>query len=143
MPVLIQRQVTVKVIMTEKRREALLRRYHRDLHQLQVELEQLEFQGRKWLNDASKRGADAVKTVQERLYQEVASRKEKMAQRHIQIDQVELIPLDAEVIEGTVNSQVDVQVGDHWDELVDQAEIIVKDGIVVEIRQGREKTHEH
>ncbi|WP_255365449.1 YlqD family protein, partial [Brevibacillus sp. SKDU10] len=42
----------------------------------------------------------------------------------------------SELHQQTLKSQVEMKVGDRWNEKMADAEIIIRDGIVIEIRQG-------
>jgi hypothetical protein len=44
------------------------------------------------------------------------------------------LPLGSEIKEKEVQALVDVNVGDSWDQITKEQMIIVKDGIIIEIR---------
>ena len=44
------------------------------------------------------------------------------------------VSLRSELKEGEVQALVDIEVGDNWEEIVKDREIIIKDGTVIEIR---------
>jgi hypothetical protein len=132
----IRRPVRVKVIVTEASRQKLLDDYQRQLKQILTELKQWQFQGKKLLADAQKRSADAYKLAQERVAREERVRKEKAEILQFQIRQVENLPEGSELDYGTVESVVEVKVGDAWDEIMAGTEIVLKDGLIHEIRQG-------
>lgn len=130
----IRRPVTVKVILTENSRQKLHDEFAGSINRIKMELEQLHFQGKKLFADAQKRGPEALKIVKDRLQKEEQLRREKIEQLQSQIDQLALIPLGSELVQGTVESDVAIRVGDNWDLLMKETEIVIRDGIVVEIR---------
>ncbi|NGQ93907.1 hypothetical protein G3578_01810 [Brevibacillus sp. SYP-B805] len=132
----IHRPVKVKVILTEASRETLLADYREQARRLALELKQWQFEGRKLLAEARKKSGDAEKLVRERVAREERLRKEKLEMLEFQIRQVENLPDGSEIYHTTVESSIQVKVGDVWDEIMTGTEIILKDGVIHEIRQG-------
>ncbi len=61
-------------------------------------------------------------------------RQEKEKLLEFQIEQLHMLPLGSELKEKEVQALVDVQVGDVWDEGFGESTIIIRDGIIDEIR---------
>ena len=61
-------------------------------------------------------------------------RQEKEKLLEFQIEQLHMLPLGSELKEKEVQALVDVQVGDIWDEGFGDSTIIIRDGIIDEIR---------
>lgn len=131
---LIKRPVKVKMIMTPKTRDDFEKNYLGELHQIRLELEQLEFQNKKLLAEAKKKNIDsqemAIKIEQERK-----KRLLRLEQLEIRIKEILKIEDGVELNHSNIDSYVDVQVGDHWERVVESTEIVLKDGIIVEIRE--------
>jgi len=100
------------------------------------ELSQWQFEGKKLLADARKKATDVQNLAQEKVAREERSRKEKLELLEFQIRQVENLPEGSEIDYATVESSVQIKVGDAWDEIMAGTEIILKDGLIHEIRQG-------
>jgi len=132
----ILRTVQVKVIMTEASRAALVEQYRQQIRRRQEEWEQWQFQAKKLLADARKRSPEALEFVQERIAREERQRKEKLEQLQFQLRQAENLPEGSEIEYATVQSPVQIRVGDVWDEIMSGTEIMVKDGRICEIRQS-------
>jgi dsDNA-specific endonuclease/ATPase MutS2 len=132
----ILRTVQVKVIMTEASRAALVEQYRQQIRRRQEEWEQWQFQAKKLLADARKRSPEALEFVQERIAREERQRKEKLEQLQFQLRQAESLPEGSEIEYATVQSPVQIRVGDVWDEIMSGTEIMVKDGRICEIRQS-------
>ncbi|WP_019120469.1 YlqD family protein [Brevibacillus massiliensis] len=131
--------VQVKVILTEASRALLLAEYRRQVRQLQQELEQWQFQGKKLLSEAKKQ-SDGSQLVRERVAREERVRKEKLELLQFQIKQVENLPEGSEIYHTTVESSIEIKVGERWDEIMEGTEIILKDGVIHEIRRGVKPT---
>ncbi|UFJ42086.1 YlqD family protein [Brevibacillus humidisoli] len=132
----IHRPVQVKVIITEASRKLLLSEYRQKEKQLLHEWDQWRFQSRKLLSEAQKKSGEAYKLALDRVDREERTRKEKVEMLQFQIKQVENLPEGCEIHYTTVESSVQVDVGDVWDEIMGATEIILKDGVIAEIRQG-------
>lgn len=122
--------VIVKQILTEKSKNDLLRKYHENRNQLQKESEQLRFEAKK-LERTKKFQPSSFKKHFEK---EIHKRHEKIKLIDFQIEQLHILPLGSELKEKEVQTLVDVEVGDHWEDIIKNKTILIKDGIVAEIR---------
>lgn len=133
---IIQRPIKVKVLLTEASREKLLQNYQEQMNQILKELKQWQFQGKKLLSDAQKKSNEAFQLAKERISREERNRKEKVEILQFQMKQVENLPEGSEIDYTTVESRIEIKEGDSWDDIMAGTEIILKDGIIHEIRQG-------
>lgn len=124
--------VVVKQVLTEKSKAELLRKYEDARLQLQKEKEQLRFEAKKM--EKTKKFHPA--SVKKHFEKEILNREEKIKLLDFQIEQLQLLPLGSELKEGEVQALVEVDVGDRWEDIVKKKTIVIKDGIVTEIRQG-------
>lgn len=131
------RPVQVKVILTEASKIELEKEYQDRLDQTKIELEQLRFQGKKILHDAGKKGSDQIRVMQEKLRNEEKKKNEQIEHTQFQIEQLQLLPIGTEILHSTIDSEHEINVGDVWEDLMKNGEIIIKDGIIHEIREGR------
>jgi Tfp pilus assembly protein PilP len=122
--------VIVKQILTEKSKQALLEKYFAGKLQMQKEYEQLQFELKK-LEKAKKYQSSALKNHFEK---ELQKRHDKEKLYDFQIEQLHMLPLGSELKEKEMKALVEVKVGDEWDEKIGQPTIIIKDGIIEEIR---------
>ena len=122
--------VIVKQILTEKSKQKLLDKYFAGKLQMQKEYEQLQFELKK-LEKAKKYQPSALKNHFEK---ELQKRHDKEKLYEFQIEQLHMLPLGSELKEKEVQALVDVQVGDVWDEGSGELTIIIRDGIIDEIR---------
>lgn len=129
--------VQIKLILTEQTKQRITSEINGAIQQLQNELEQIEFQGKRALEDAEKQGGpQAVAAITGRINQERGMRLERREQAMQQLVQIQQTELGAEIPGGEMTTTVDVRVGDIFDELVHAHEIILKDGVVAQIRRA-------
>jgi ribosomal protein L3 len=122
--------VVVKQILTEKSKQKLLENYFAGKLQMQKEYEQLQFELKK-LDRTNKFQSSTLKMHFEK---ELQKRQEKEKLLEFQIEQLHMLPLGSELKEKEVQALVDIKVGDVWDEKMKPSTIIIKDGIISEIR---------
>jgi YlqD protein len=138
-PVLTIRQpVAVKFILTETTKQQILAEQRRQVDRLTAEIEQIEQQGAAMLEQAMAQGGAQAQELRQRLEQEKNNRIQQREQVIQQIQQIQQMELGTEVPNMNVETTVDVRVGDDWSKILRGAEIIIKDGIVHEIRRGGE-----
>jgi hypothetical protein len=125
----ILQSVVVKQVLTEKSKKELLNNFESTLFQLQKECEQLQFEQKR----LEKNSKLAVHEIRNHFELEINKRKEKMKMVTFQINQLSLLELGSEVKEKEVQAIIEVQIGDTWNK-INQSEIVIKDGIVLEIR---------
>lgn len=122
--------IIVKQVLTEKSKAQLLHRYDSQSQQLKKECDQLKFEMKKL--DRTKKFQTA--NLQKHFQKEIQTRKEKIKLLEFQTEQLHMLPIGAELKEKEIQGIVDVRVGDSWEDIETSKTIIVKDGIVTEIR---------
>ena len=122
--------VSVKQVLTESSKNQLLEKYQNQAYQLRKELDQLKFEMKK-LEKTKKLQPVSLKAHFEK---EMTSRSEKLKLLDYKMEQLDVLPVGSELKEREVQGLVDVEVGSNWEELTKTKTIIVKDGLVIEIR---------
>ncbi|WP_108669721.1 YlqD family protein [Peribacillus acanthi] len=122
--------VVVNQVLTEASKNKLLDKYKSKQVQIQKEIDQLKFEVKKL--DKTKKFQPASLKVH--FEKEVDKRQEKIKLLDFQLEQLEILPVGSELKEREVQALVDVEVGCNWDELIQTKTIVVKDGIVEDIR---------
>jgi len=120
--------ITVKQILTEKSKEKLLQKFLKKKQQLERECDQLYFQLKKIEKVKSNR------LLVSQYKNEIEKRKEKIKLTEFQLEQIHILPLGSELKETEVNGIIEVKEGDNWEEIMKERIIVIKDGIVQEIR---------
>lgn len=124
-------KVVVKQILTETSKQELLHYYQKQRAELENEIEQLRFEQKKTEHKSGGYNQNQIATYFSR---EINFRGEKVKLADFQINQLEILPLGSEIRERELDALQEVKVGDEWKNVQTNSEIIVKDGIVIEIR---------
>ena len=132
----VRRSITIVAIVTEQLKEDLRAEFQEAIDTTQRRIDQMEFQSRRFLSDlqstdltqamAARRQIEAEKRRHEALKQELAD----------QINEVEGLELGSEYPRGTVEGLVEVNVGDDLMKQAAGASILMKDGVIIAIREG-------
>jgi hypothetical protein len=122
--------VVVKQILTENSKNKLHEKYSARKLQLQKECDQLHFE----LKRLEKTKKFQIGGLKSHFEKEMEKRQEKEKLLDFQIEQLELLPLGSELKEKEVQALIEVKVGDNWEEKLGQPTILIRDGIIAEIR---------
>ena len=131
----ITRPVLVKTRVTDQYKKLLAVELQQTVARLEMELQQLEFQSRKLLELTKKNPSDAEAAFTQ-LEQEKQKRLDTRIKLLDKIKEVCKLVNGSEVVQGKVESFVQVQIGDDWNKTMN-AEIVLEDGKVVEIRTSK------
>lgn len=123
------KKVLVKQIVTEKSRKKLLNQFNKQKMRLEQECQQLLFEQRKLQN---KTGV-SKQEVTSRFQQEIKNRKEKMKLLDFKMEQLDMLEIGSEIVEKEVEALVEVDVGTHWNEIMEDRAIVIKDDVVIRI----------
>ncbi len=129
----VNRPVVIKAIVTE----SFKRLYIQDLEEAIKRVNAIEGQ-----LDSQIRRAELERTVtpqaraiRQQLELERARQEATRAELEMRLREAQQLELNSEFAQGTVESLVEVKVGDNLFTKLSRAEIIVKDGIIMEIRE--------
>lgn len=135
----LRRPLAYRVIVTEKFRQEMAEELQQAADQVQAQLEQLDFQSRRYLLELQKTNLSQAiatrdeiekeKRKQQRIREEILNRKQQVAE----------LPDGERFLRGTLEGMVEASVGDNLRSLLGSAEIVVKDDVIVEIIDGREE----
>lgn len=122
--------VVVKQILTENSKKKLFNHFEAQKLQLQREKNQLQFELKR-IDKTKNFSPGALKNHYEKEFNK-RSEKEKLLE--FQIEQLHILPLGSELKEKEVQALVEIKIGDIWNEQIGQPTIIIKDGIIEDIR---------
>jgi hypothetical protein len=136
------RQIAVRAIVTENFKNQVGQEINRNLQQIDAELQQLEFKGKRAIADIEKRTAGVVtadaRVQVETIRQQVESEKMRLLQlkeeMQGQFQALNELPLGSVVTQFTVENPVEVRIGENIFQRLEGGEILVKDGVIQEIR---------
>ncbi|MBU0502098.1 MAG: YlqD family protein [bacterium] len=131
----LKRVVMVKAIVTEAFRENLIKELERAIGNIENQGSQITTRGKSYLDDLKKKGlmqkAAAFKhQIEEERNKQAAAKSDLM----MKIEEAKKLELGSEFVQGPLEGPVEVSLGDNLYKKVGGAEIIVKDGIIQEIR---------
>jgi t-SNARE complex subunit (syntaxin) len=131
--VIIKRSVVIKAKVTEKFKKQTIDQIREALDKIELEIEQIEFQGKKLIQNVEKQPLQQLSPLKRKLETEKKKKMELKIRLIEKIREVEQWDLGIEVVEGSVEGYVELQEGDNWEKLMN-AEVVVQDGIVIEVR---------
>lgn len=130
----VKRPVTVVAIVTEPFKQQLIHEIEESIKQVDSDVQTLETQARRYMlqlqtadlaqASAFRRQVDAEKTKQEGVKTELQAR----------LQEVQGLEIGGEFPRGTLESYVDLSVGDSLVDRLGRAQIIVTDDVITEIR---------
>ncbi|MDP9728467.1 YlqD family protein [Alicyclobacillus tolerans] len=138
----IRQPVAVKFILTEMAKQQIIQEHRKQIEQLGHELEQIEEQGKQAIEQAMSQGGEIAKQVREQVETEKNNRLMQREQLLQQMQQIQQLELGTEIQNMNVETVVDVRVGDDWSKILMGSEIVVKDGVVIDIRRGGQSFQE-
>jgi uncharacterized protein with GYD domain len=133
MAVIVKRPVVVKNIVTRTFKEQLTAELEQAIHQIEGWLEQEEFKSRRMISEAQKHDARRVSQLREQARQEREKQEQVRNNLKQKLGQVQQLAIDSFFVSGKYDAPVKIEVGDDIRTKLSQAEVIVKDGTVVQI----------
>ena len=131
----LKRIVMVKAVVTEAFKENLMRELERAIRNLDAQAMQMDNQSKAYLEDLKKKGMmqqmTAFKTQLANEKTRVTAQKNDMMAK---IEEAKRLVLGTEFVQGPLEGPVNVKVGDNLYKKVGAAELLVKDGVIMEIR---------
>ncbi|MCP3026145.1 YlqD family protein [Halobacillus sp. A5] len=124
------KRIPVKQILTETSRQALKDRFNKKYDQLDNESQQLQFEQKK----IERNKEFNQNEVRQRFNKEIRLRRERMKRLQYQLNQLETLSNGEELKVDEVETLINVEEGDHYEELLGDRQIVIKDGIVIRAR---------
>ena len=132
--VTVKRSIAVLVIVTEKFKEELQVELREAAETTQQRIDQMEFRSRRVLADLQR--ADLTQAMTARRQFEGEKRRQEAIRQELleELEEAGKLELGSEYPRGTVESVVELSEGDDLLEKLTGCQIVVKDGVVLEIR---------
>ena len=138
---MMKRPITVKAIVTSRWKEEVQQQLQNQIAQLDKQIQQLELQGTRTIEELKKKAADPsgaqltkqVESIQSQVNQKKGEFLNKKNQLLQQLQQVQLLELDQEVVQAQMESFFRIEKGDSLIKKLN-VEVVLRDGIVEEIR---------
>ncbi len=127
--ILIKVPVVVKAKLTEKLKEKMLDEYTKVAEQMDLELKQINIDRQREL-DAHPEQSEQIARF---FGNEIVKRQQRRAEALDRKEHTQKLSIGAEIIQGTLERQVELKVGDDFREVMN-SEILIEDDKVVAIR---------
>ncbi len=125
----------VKAIVTEAFKANLVKELERATGNVDAQINQMETQSKGYLEDLKKKGLmQKAAAFKHQLDEERARQSASKADLMMKIEEAKRLQVGSEFVQGPLEGPVDVSVGDNLYKKVGGAEIIVKDGVIQELR---------
>ena len=135
MGIIVKRNVVLRSIVTEQLQAELKEELQRGIEEIDQRIRQIDFRTQPYITELQRSNIQQAMAVRQQIEQE---KERQRAVREVLLErlkQVEELKLEAEVIRGTLESEIEVNEGDNLAELLGGQEIVTKDNVVVAIRQ--------
>jgi exonuclease VII large subunit len=137
---LLKRPVTVKAIVTAQWKEEVTQQLQQQVAGLDKQMQQLEMQGKRTIEEITKQAGAAnpqvqkqAENIQAQVNQKKAEMLEKKNQFLQQLQQIQLLELGQEVVQAQMESFFRLEQGDNLVKKLN-VEVVLRDGVVEEIR---------
>ncbi len=134
--VTVKRSIGVQVIVTESFKAELKAELEEAAETAQRRMDQMEMQSRRVLADLQR--TDLTQAMSARRQIEAEVRRHQALKQDIlrQIEETEKLELGSEYARGTLEGVVDLTEGDDLIKKLSGSQIVIKDGVIVEVREA-------
>lgn len=134
MGITVVRPVVVKAIVTESFKRQYISELEDTVRRLDAVITQIDTQIRR--AELERQITPQVRVFRQQL--EVERSRQEAARMELQarIKEAEALELNSEFSQGTVESLIELNVGDNFFTRMARAEVVIKDGIILEIREA-------
>ena len=133
----VTRPIVWKAIVTDKLKAEMHQELERAKVRLDMEIQQLEFQAKRVLPDLERQNLRRAMAVRQELEDEKQKRVASIERLSDQIRELQELTNGEEIARGTLEGLAQVSIGDDITKIL-YAEIVTKDDLVVELREGRQ-----
>lgn len=138
---LLKRAVNIKVIVTPRWKEEVQQQLQNQINRLDAQLQQIENQGQRMAAEIQKQSGQPsnptlmqqISNIQLQVNQKKSEVLEQKNQILQQLQQVQLLEMEQEVTQGTIDGFFRIETGDNMIRKM-QVEVLLRDGVVQEIR---------
>jgi hypothetical protein len=130
----LQRPVVIKAIVTEAFKRLYIADLEEAIKRVDAIVQQIDVQTRRF--ELERQVNPQTRNLRQQLEMERSRQEATRMELQARLQEARELELNQEFIQGTIEGTVQVAVGDNLFEKISRTEIIVKDGIVLEIREG-------
>lgn len=129
----VTRPVVIKAIVTEGFKRLYIQDLEDAVKRVDVIVQQLDTQIRR--TELERQVTPQARAIRQQLELERARQEATRAELTMRLREAQELELNSEFTQGTLESLVEVKVGDNLFTKLGRTEIVVKDGIIMEIRE--------
>ena len=129
----VTRPVLIKAVVTESFKRLYVQDLEDAMKRAETILEQITTQIRR--SELERQVSAQSRALRQQLEVEHARQEAARAELQMRLREADALELNTEFTQGTVESLVEVKIGDNLFNKLGRAEILVKDGIILEIRE--------
>ncbi len=131
---ILKRQILLKAVVTTGLKEQLIEEVQEAIRRVDEAQEELERQSRRLMIELQRTDLNRAMAFRQQLEVEKRKQDDVRTELQEQLAQYQALELNTEIPRGTLEGDVDVQVGDNLVEKLGMAEILMEDDLVKEIR---------
>lgn len=132
----IARKVLLKVVVTDDFKKRYAAQIKGLQNEVNVELEKIKTTEQQFLLKVNNMDYNYVMQVREQLEREKATRESTVKELDERMKEMEAMQPGTVFTQGTLDSYIDLKVGDNLEEKLGKAEIVIKDGVIQSINEG-------
>lgn len=134
MGIVVNRPIVIKAIVTESFKRLYTQDLEDAIKRVEALVEQIDTQIRR--SELERQVTPQARAVRQQLELERSRQEATRAELTMRLREAEQLALNSEFMQGTMEGTVEVGVGDNLFNRIGRTEIIVKDGIILEIREA-------
>jgi hypothetical protein len=130
----VQRPIVIKTIVTDGFKRLYVADLEDAIKRIDAVVQQIDVQARRF--DLERQVSPQSRVVRQQLEVERARQEAAKVELTARLREAQELKLNDEFTQGTIEGIAELAVGDNLFDKISRAEIVVKDGIVMEIREG-------
>jgi len=130
----VQRPIVIKTIVTESFKRLYVQDLEDAIRRVEAIVQQIDVQFRRF--ELERQVTPQSRALRQQLDLERARQEAARAELQARLREAQELELNSEFTQGTIEGTVDIAVGDNLFDKISRTEVIVKDGIVLEIREA-------
>lgn len=134
MGITVVRPVVVKAIVTETFKRQYLSELEDTVRRLDTVIGQIDTQIRR--TELERQITPQARAIRQQLEVERSRQEAARMELAARIKEAESLELNSEFSQGTIESMAELNIGDNFFTRLARAEVVIKDGIVIEIRES-------
>lgn len=125
--------VTIKAKVTEELKNRMAAEMQEAIKKADIELQQIDFHAKRVMAEQAKQDAQGLVALRQQIEEEKQKRMEFKNHMLEKLKETAALEIGAEIVQGTMERQITVSVGDDLHQLMG-AEILLEDGKIIAFR---------